>query len=71
MKWVKMNDYYARSEPPGFTIARFGMGETFAFEAFRDKVAIHVERDIPKDDEDARRAAVKRCQAACEAAANE
>lgn len=33
--------------------------------------AIHVERDVPKDDEAARRAAVKRCMAACEAAAGE
>lgn len=33
--------------------------------------AIHVERGVPKDDEAARKAAVKRCMAACEAAAGE
>lgn len=32
--------------------------------------SIHVERDIPKDDETARREAVKRCMAACEAVAD-
>lgn len=31
--------------------------------------AIHVELEVPKDDEAARKAAVKRCMAACEAAA--
>lgn len=71
MKWSRRDNYYLASDPPGFTIARFGMGEVVAYEAFRDKAVVHVERGIQKADETARNAAVKRCMAACEAAASE
>lgn len=73
MKWRQRDKYYLASDDGLFLINRSG-GEVSPLVYMAVKLPseiIHVERGIPKDDEAARRAAVNRCMAACEAAANE
>lgn len=84
MRWRTVNDYHAVSDDGRFIISRTNHGAAgSAYQAVRLGVAwrngkgfdgstsLHVELGVDASSESARRAAVGRCQAACEAVAHE
>lgn len=81
LAWRKVDANHLRSEPDGFTITRATVHGAYTYsavrlgkrwkgvaEGFDVSTVLVIERGIPIADEDARRAAVRRLQAVCEAA---
>ena len=71
MKWIKVDAYAVRSEPPGYWINLAVMGGTVAYTAVRAGTGqgpeiLHVERGLPAGDRQARDEAFKACARRCE-----
>ena len=72
MRWIKVDKYSAKSDPPGFWINLANMGETVAYTAVRagdgnGPEILHVERGLPLDmDHPDRIAGFRACLRACE-----
>jgi hypothetical protein len=74
LSWKGGDDYYMRSEPPGFIINKTFRGEIICYSAVRAGSGegpdiLHVERNLSPDDDAGRLAALDRCKAACDEAA--
>lgn len=68
MIWRRISEWSMQSDDGAFVVTRYGMGEAFAYQAIctrRGGQSLHIER-VPKGDDEARRAALVRCQRACE-----
>lgn len=72
MNWIPIDQYAARSEPPGYWISLAVMGDTVAYTAVRAGTGdgpeiLHVERGLPMDKEHPdRKAGFRACARACE-----
>lgn len=75
MKWIKVDAYAVRSEPPGYWINLAVMGDTIAYTAVRAGTGqgpeiLHVERGLPGPLDNSthpdRVAGFRLCREACE-----
>ena len=74
LSWKRGDDYYMRSEPPGFIINKTFRGPVICYSAVRAGSGegpdiLHVERNLDPVDDAGRLAALDRCKAACDEAA--